>query len=738
MSDYISHIILLSQDADWTWYETLRPYIEAFRVTITKSADDAGSFHGTSHTVTIIQTPGAWPDGIVPFFQTHYPNARLDVLTVATVNDLAPILAQRTAGGESTRYTGGQIFPATGPAPAGSSTYDSHILLMPNGCDWNWYRAAQDYLLHYRVTVAQSADDAGSFHGRNHVVTAIDFPGAYNGSIQTWFQTNYPDAKVDYILAATQPALTTRLAARLAHDDRFGEHEPYSDPATSFQLRWPLDPALINTFGAGNKPWNVFSRLFGASPWAYRRADYPSTHQGLPAHEGLDFQAPIGTQVFACADGTVFAVDNVHANDPDNFPYGFHVRLRHTFQGNVYETLYAHLSQVAVALNQNVIAGQPIGQSGQTGRASGPHLHLNLKSITPNLKTGTYPDGIIDPQLVLQWPDGWVLKPRSDLPNLYGVHDELDEGPEAQKAGSIMQQVGVRGYLLWTEAIGDNPNDQDGVDYRPRVIGDHTVIVRLNNGYGSEGTLPLPAQYTNFAKRCGNFARNSHGVNIYVIGNEMNNPGEWPQGQPITPENYALCFNQVYQQIKAADPNAIVCSGAVDPYNAAMFFPPINLPSGDMRVYIQTMLNNITQCDGLAIHAYTHGPDPKFVEDQGRVFGNHPYETVRYHFWVFEDVMNAIPARFKNLPVYMTETDHFCTDANNQDNTHGWSNVNSGWVWSMYQQVDEWNKRGGQQICCALVYRYPPRDEWVFSNKPGVVQDFKDALTLKLRPYQRR
>jgi murein DD-endopeptidase MepM/ murein hydrolase activator NlpD len=737
MSDYISHIILLPQAADWNWYETLRPYLEAFRVTTTKSADDVGSFYGSQHTVTILQTPGAWPDGIVPFFQTHYPNARIDLINLNSLNDLVPILAQRTAGGEVTRYAGGQLSGPFGPAPQGPSTYDSHIILLPNGCDWSWYRATQDYLLHYRVTISQSADDAGSFHGRNHTVTAIDFPGAYpTGDIKVWLQQNYPDANIDLIQVASPQVLTARLAARLAHDDRFGAHEPYVDQS-SFRLHWPLDPALINAFGP---PWRNFSRLFAASPWAYRRADYPSTHLGLPAHEGLDFQAPIGTQVFAGADGTVTEIDNIHANDPDNFPYGLHVRIQHNFQGTLYETLYAHLSEVNVVQGQNVVAGQPIGQSGSTGRATGPHLHLNLKSITPSVQTGTYPIGIIDPQPYLQWPDGWVLTSRSDLPNLYGVHDEYDEGPAAQKAGSIMQQAGVRGYLLWTEAIGSDPNDQSGIDYRPRVIGNHTVIVRLNNGYGSDGTVPLPAQSANFAKRCGNFARNSHGVNIYVIGNEMNNPVEWPQGQPIMPENYAQCFNLVYQQIKAADPNALVCPGAIDPYNAAMFWPPINSPSGDMRVYIQTMLNNVTACDGLAIHAYTHGPDPKLVEDEQTKFGNPPYTDVRYHFWVFEDVLNAIPARFKNLPVYMTETNHFCTDPNNQDNTQGWSNVNSGWVWSMYQQVDEWNKRGGQQIYCALLYRYPlvGDDKWWFYNKPGVVQDFKDALTLKLRPYQRR
>jgi len=70
MSDYTSHIILVPQEADWRWYETLRPYITAFKTTVTKSADDAGSFHGAQHTVTILHPPGEWPDGIVPFFKT--------------------------------------------------------------------------------------------------------------------------------------------------------------------------------------------------------------------------------------------------------------------------------------------------------------------------------------------------------------------------------------------------------------------------------------------------------------------------------------------------------------------------------------------------------------------------------------------------------------------------------------------------------------------------------------------
>jgi murein DD-endopeptidase MepM/ murein hydrolase activator NlpD len=728
-NDYVSHIILLPQDADWTWYETLRPYLEAFRVTVTKSADDAGSFHGARHTITILQSPGAWPDGIIPFFRDRYPHAALDVINFTALTQLADLLNQRVAQGEDGRYAGGQALGPFGPAPTGASTYDSHIVLIPNGSDWSWYQATQRYVLNYRATVTQSADDAGSFHGRNHTVTAIVYPGAWGGhDIVAYFTTNYPNAKIDLVQAATTDELTKRLKARVVHDDRFGAHEPYADDLEidgedKFHLHWPLDAELVTWFGP---PYRSFSRHFGASPWDYR--------PGFPAHEGLDFNAPTGKPVYACADGEVTELDNdpSHLNQQARFPYGFFVRIRHNFRGAIYETLYAHLSEVSVQLGQVVQTGQPIGKSGATGRASGPHLHLNLKA--PGVQLAGYPAGITDPLPYLKWPDGWLLTPRDDLPHIYGVHDEYD-GPEvARRAGSIMQQAGVRGYILWTEGIGANPNEPAGVDYRPRLTGDHVVMVRLNNGYGDEGTLPKPKFYEDFARRCANFVRNSSGPSIYIIGNEMNNPREWPQGKPIMPEDYARCFNLVYQRIKDVKPEAIVCPGAIDPYNAQLLFQQ-NSPYGDIRLYWQTMLDNIPVCDGLAVHAYTHGPDPRSVEDEQRVFGQHPLETVRYHFWVFEDVLNATPDRFRQLPVYLTETDHIFIDR--EDNL-GWQDVNSGWIWTMYQQVNEWNQRGGQQIHAALVYRYPNLDEWRFVDKANVVQDFKQSLTLKLKPYQRR
>ena len=277
MSDYTSHIILIPQEADWRWYETLRPYITAFKTTVTKSADDAGSFHGAQHTVTILHPPGEWPDGIVPFFQNRYPQARLDVFHFNTLDQLVELIRRRVDQGEVTRFADAQFTGPFGPPPAGPSTYDSHIVLLPHGSDWAWYQAIQSYTLHYRVTVAQSADDAGSFHGRNHTVTAIVYPGAWGGDdIGDWLHQNYASAQLDLVRVATPEELARRLESRMTHDDRFGRNEPYADvePVEKpFRLHWPVNPELINRFGA---PWASFSRLFAASPWDYR--------PGLPAH----------------------------------------------------------------------------------------------------------------------------------------------------------------------------------------------------------------------------------------------------------------------------------------------------------------------------------------------------------------------------------------------------------------------------------------------------------------------
>ena len=96
-------------------------------------------------------------------------------------------------------------------------------------------------------------------------------------------------------------------------------------------------------------------------------------------HAGLDVAVPVGTPIKAVARGSVLAVD-------DYFFNGKTIFLDH---GNGLITMYCHLDQIGAKVGDEVAKGQDIGTSGQTGRATGPHLHwsvvLNGNMVDPEL-----------------------------------------------------------------------------------------------------------------------------------------------------------------------------------------------------------------------------------------------------------------------------------------------------------------------------------------------------------------
>ena len=86
-------------------------------------------------------------------------------------------------------------------------------------------------------------------------------------------------------------------------------------------------------------------------------------------HSGLDIEAPDGTPVRAAADGNV-------TDAAMNAGYGREIILDH---GHDVLTVYGHLSAMAVVPGQHVIRGQVIGYVGHSGRATGPHLHYEVR-----------------------------------------------------------------------------------------------------------------------------------------------------------------------------------------------------------------------------------------------------------------------------------------------------------------------------------------------------------------------
>ena len=111
-------------------------------------------------------------------------------------------------------------------------------------------------------------------------------------------------------------------------------------------LRWPLATVPV-----------VVGSPFGAR-W------------GKP-HEGIDLPAPVGTPVFAAADGeVVYAGNGIRG-------YGNLIVIQHA--GDLL-TVYAHNSVLLVSQGQPVRAGDRIALVGQSGHATGPHLHFEVRS----------------------------------------------------------------------------------------------------------------------------------------------------------------------------------------------------------------------------------------------------------------------------------------------------------------------------------------------------------------------
>lgn len=85
-------------------------------------------------------------------------------------------------------------------------------------------------------------------------------------------------------------------------------------------------------------------------------------------HEGMDFTAPIGTEIFATGNGTVSFAGWRQG-------YGNTVMIDHGFN---YVTLYGHMHRIYVRRGQKVTRGEVIGEVGNTGKSTGPHLHYEV------------------------------------------------------------------------------------------------------------------------------------------------------------------------------------------------------------------------------------------------------------------------------------------------------------------------------------------------------------------------
>ncbi|MBU1077177.1 MAG: LysM peptidoglycan-binding domain-containing M23 family metallopeptidase [Spirochaetes bacterium] len=132
-------------------------------------------------------------------------------------------------------------------------------------------------------------------------------------------------------------------------------------PLSEGYLKREADLIMVS-IKKGDLMWPLIGRItsgFGLRQWGWRKK----------FHKGIDIAAPVGTKIFSSRDGEVKFSGRQKK-------YGYVIIIVHD---NDFETRYAHLKKVLVQTGDKVEQGQVIGLVGKTGRATGYHLHFEIR-----------------------------------------------------------------------------------------------------------------------------------------------------------------------------------------------------------------------------------------------------------------------------------------------------------------------------------------------------------------------
>lgn len=190
----------------------------------------------------------------------------------------------------------------------------------------------------------------------------------------------------------------------------------------------------------------------------------------------------------------------------------------------------------------------------------------------------------------------------------------------------------------------------------------------------------------------------------FIYGNEPNNKREWPHGFPLSHNYYRASYNRVWAH---KPPGARLSPCAIDPYNAGW---------GDWRATWYDVLCRITGCDFLALHAYTHGPDPGLIWHK-KEFMHAPLLGVYYDMRVLESQQDIIPAKFWGVPVVVTETNHWIKN----DGSAGWEPNAGEWVREAYKYF------ASKGVAGACLFRHGYKD-WRYGGLSNILDALKEAV----------
>ena len=235
-------------------------------------------------------------------------------------------------------------------------------------------------LAHAQTTLVRSRATkkdvlAGLILARTTLAQAI----ANEQSLQTQLQATIDDALAALdAMQSDSPEMAARRAAlqKVKTDSILSQIEQAVFGQQNIQLTAELvasDPVLTAT---GKLLWPVphatVSQGFGPTPFAFE-----ASYAGFPHfHTGIDLSVPLGTPVFAAADGVVVLARPMTDTAGALIGYGNYVIVQHDAG---LKTLYGHLLAIGVKEGEQVKRGQLVGLVGSTGNSTGPHTHFEVR-----------------------------------------------------------------------------------------------------------------------------------------------------------------------------------------------------------------------------------------------------------------------------------------------------------------------------------------------------------------------
>lgn len=283
-----------------------------------------------------------------------------------------------------------------------------------------------------------------------------------------------------------------------------------------------------------------------------------------------------------------------------------------------------------------------------------------------------------------------------------GLNDPANQG-----GAQWMAQNALDG-LLYVPIILNNS---------PRVLnfaGNARVVVNLRWNWstdcGGQGTLPPASHKDAFVQACLTTIKRTSGVWGWTIGNEMNNPREWPVDTALTPEYVAEIYNAVWDSVTAN-----MAPGAVDPFNVASF---------DLHEYWRRLWASVKGADFIDLHGYIHGPDAALCWSSMR-FADAPLQWQYFNFFgCCQTLLERLPTKYHKLPVLVSEFNHITDDSNEP----GWvGDARAGEiVKAAYRRLTEWNASDqGNPVTGLAIYRWRG-DAWAVAGNSPVLDAIKE------------